>query len=72
MTNHEDAANPSRFQGAGTDGYYAPVSATVRVNTEKADLFRRNKYQTRGPRNRSTDCPLIPTSGPLAQQCSSY
>ena len=43
MTNHEDATNPSRLRGAGTDGYFAPVSAKVRVNTEKADLFRRNK-----------------------------
>lgn len=73
MTNHEDPANPSRLRGAGTEGYMAPVSARVRVNTNKADLFRRNnKNQAtslRSPRNRSTgtDYPLIPTSGPLAQ-----
>ena len=67
MTNHEDAANPSRLRDAGTDGYFAPVSAKVRVDTEKADLFRRNKNQMTAPRNCSTNCPLIPTSGGLAQ-----
>ena len=44
MTNHEDAANPSGLRGAGTEGYLAPVSAKVHVNTDQADLFRRNKY----------------------------
>ena len=67
MTNHEDPANPSRLRNAGTEGYLAPVSAKFCVNTEKADLFRRNKYQITAPRNCSTNCPLIPTSGALAQ-----
>ena len=64
MTNHEDARNQSGFPLGGTPGYIAPVSAKVRVNTDQADLFRR---KTSRPRNRSTDCLLIPTSGTLAQ-----
>ena len=66
MTSHKDAGNPSKLREPGTEGYTAPVSAKVRVDTDQADLFRRNKNDTTSPTHRSTNCPLIPTSGTLA------
>lgn len=71
-THHKDHTNPHDHLGAGTPGYLAPVSVESPTGTLVADLFLRSKNETTLLTNIITPSPLIPTSGPLAQRCSSY
>ena len=39
ITNSKDPNNPGQYQGAGTTGYYAPVSARNLADMNVTDLF---------------------------------
>ena len=63
MTREGDPLNPDRYQGPGTQGYFAPVSRDVLADVHVADMFRRSRFEAILQEETHSDCPLIPTSG---------